>query len=59
MLLALAVFVAWGYYNKNGSTMNNIPASFESNNSITDTKAQKNYQCDGRQHCSQMGSYEE
>jgi len=56
MLLSLVAFVAWGYYTKNGGA---LPALFESNKSASAAKNLQNYKCDGRQHCSQMRSYEE
>jgi hypothetical protein len=56
MLFVLVVFVAWGYYSKNGGSLSGI---FENSESAPVTKDIQNYQCDGRQHCSQMGSYEE
>jgi len=59
MLLALVSFIAWSYYTKNGNTINSSPASFKSDNSVTFSEEKNNFRCDGRQHCSQMGSYEE
>ncbi len=56
LLLALVAFVAWGYYTKNGGA---LPAIMQSSKSTSDIKYQNNYKCDGRQHCSQMSSYEE
>lgn len=56
ILLALVVAGAWGYYSKNGGA---LPALFESSRSVPATKNLQNYKCDGRQHCSQMDSYEE
>ncbi len=56
VMLALVVFVAWGYYAKNDGA---LPALFQNSKPDQAIKNQKNYQCDGRQHCSQMNSYEE
>ena len=56
MLLGLVAFVAWGYYTKNGGA---LPTSFENRKTAPAAMIPKNYQCDGRQHCSQMGTYEE
>ena len=55
MLLGLAAFVAWGYYTKSGGA---LPTLFENSKSAPAVMNPQNYQCDGRQHCSQMGSYD-
>jgi hypothetical protein len=63
LLLALIGFGAWSYYTKSietdGLAIHSTPTS--TNDSYTDkyAKTQSQYQCDGRQHCSQMNSYEE
>jgi hypothetical protein len=36
-----------------------MPAFLEGGKSESEINNRQNYQCDGRQHCSQMGSYEE
>jgi hypothetical protein len=62
ILLALVAIVAlgvWSYYTKNGGAIISMPAFFENNKPVPATKNPRNYQCDGRQHCSQMRSYEE
>jgi len=56
ILFALVAIGAWGYYTKNGGF---LPAVFEYSRPVQATESLQNYQCDGRQHCSQMGSYEE
>ena len=56
LLFGLVVFVAWGYYTKNGGA---LPTFLTNSKSAPADKNIQNYQCDGRQHCSQMGSYEE
>ena len=59
ILLALVVIGVWSYYAKNGSLLNAMPTSFENSKSVPDIENPPNYECDGRQHCSQMSSYEE
>ncbi len=49
--IILVVAVAWSYYSKK--------AAIDSDVIISTTKNQNNFKCDGRQHCSQMHSYEE
>jgi hypothetical protein len=56
MLIALAAIVAWSYYTKKEGT---LPVSFGHSKPAKASAGPKNYQCDGRQHCSQMRSYEE
>jgi Excalibur calcium-binding domain len=59
ILLALVAFVAWGYYIKNGGSFNVMPTIVENSESASAARNSQNYRCDGRQRCSQMGSYEE
>lgn len=59
ILLTLVIAVAWGYYTKNGGFISHNSTSFEKINSDSDINNLQRYQCDGRQHCSQMNSYEE
>ena len=58
VIVILVVAVAWGYYSKSVAIK---PTQTSSKNDVTisTTNKQNNYQCDGRQHCSQMSSYEE
>lgn len=59
VVVVLVVAVAWGYYSKRVAIN---PTHVSSNSDVTKSttkKKQNNYQCDGRQHCSQMSSYEE
>ncbi len=62
LILVIAVFGAWNYYTKNIETndepLNNSLTLFEDIES-SPLNSQSKYQCDGRQHCSQMESYEE
>jgi hypothetical protein len=53
------IIVGSSYYVKNKGSIDFIPTS--SSNRITGSAAGNinNYKCDGRQHCSQMSSYEE
>jgi hypothetical protein len=49
----MVIAAAWNYYTKNTAVSSvGTPASLAA-------KAQPEYRCDGRQHCSQMTSYEE
>lgn len=64
LLLVLIIFGAWNYYIKYVNTdINTLHSAksfaYESEKNISVTKSQLKYQCDGRQHCSQMSSYEE
>jgi uncharacterized protein YxeA len=64
LLLVLIIFGAWNYYTNNmnadiSTSYSSKPNSYESKKKITLAKSQPQYQCDGRQHCSQMSSYEE
>ena len=58
ILIVLIATVSWGYYTKNGA-VSFTPPPIENKEPISSTNNQHNYQCDGRQHCSQMSSYEE
>jgi len=64
----LVIFGAWHYYTKYMSNNNDLvygskTISYENKNNGSVTKPQSlsesKYQCDGRQYCSQMSSYEE
>ena len=56
MLVALVAFGVWCYYKNNEGA---LPVLFQNSQSVPSKKNLQNYQCDGRQHCSQMSSYEE
>jgi len=58
-LAILIVAVSWSYYAKSGGALNSSSAPFENNESTSSINIPNNFQCDGRQHCSQMNSYEE
>ena len=63
IILVLIIVGALNFYEKyiktNSEPLFNTLASSENNESDLLTGGQPKYQCDGRQHCSQMGSYEE
>ncbi len=63
LLLALVGFGVWNYYTKNIETNNatiySTPASLDNSSPSQLAGIQSQYQCDGREYCSQMGSYEE
>jgi len=50
-IIAILIYGAWSYYSKN---KNSLPFSTKSKSTV-----EHNFKCDGRQHCSQMRSYEE
>ncbi len=55
-MIILIAFGAWGYYTKNLAPINVEPTSYEyRNTSLIKTNSRK-FNCDGRQHCSQMNS---
>ena len=63
ILLSLIFVSAWGYYTKS-TKMEHTPlinpsVSTENNEPGTSADRRIQLQCDGRQHCSQMSSYEE
>ena len=60
-LLILIIAVSWSYYAKSGGAINSAPSTshIEYEKTTSSNNNQNNFQCDGRQHCSQMGSYEE
>jgi len=58
IVFALVCFTAWNYYSKNDN--NSVVAGGKTRNSpISLMQPSSNFTCDGRQHCSQMTSYEE
>ena len=63
ILLAAVIFAGWHYFNeyagKGNGQLRRSSGPFEEGaaNSFTDTRAR--FQCDGREYCSQMSSYEE
>lgn len=65
LLLALLCFGAWDYYSKNMKVhheLSNIEYTQENNVSLEPVsfiEQTPTFTCDGRQHCSQMTSYEE
>lgn len=70
IILAVLAYVGYGYFNgtldlpmfgttksaHSASQTTSVPASFDA---PPQWMAQPTYSCDGRQHCSQMRSYEE
>jgi hypothetical protein len=60
-LLILVIVVSWSYYAKSGGAINSSPPTspVEKEKMTSSNNNPHNFQCDGRQHCSQMGSYEE
>ncbi len=58
-MLAFIAYAVWGYYTKNNENTNITSSSIKSSKSISNSDNQPSFQCDGREHCSQMGSYEE
>ncbi len=59
ILLALVSYGSWNYASKNGIFIKDEPASHGNNKSVSTSVKTPKYECDGRQHCSQMSSYEE
>lgn len=63
LLLILVVASSWSYYSKSTKTENGAlidsTVSMENNEPNIGAGNLIQFQCDGRQHCSQMGSYEE
>jgi len=59
ILLAVIVYGFWNYDAKNSGNISVSQASVQDSESISSFSNQTNYQCDGREHCSQMSSYEE
>lgn len=63
ILVAVVIFAGWHFYNEyagigNGQSRRSAKSFEESAaNSLTDTHSR--FQCDGREYCSQMNSYEE
>ena len=47
------------YYTKGGGALPHTEQPIEIDESISSNNNPNNFQCDGRQHCSQMNSYEE
>ena len=54
--IVLVIVVGSSYYVKNKGSTNFIPTSSKADVAASNIN---NYKCDGRQHCSQMSSYEE
>jgi len=58
MVMALVCFIAWNYYSKS-----DLKATFVESKAIGSPKVatdfSSNFICDGREHCSQMSSFEE
>ncbi len=59
ILIILIGSVAWSYYAKKGGSFDTFSNTDRENELTLDTNNSSNYQCDGREHCSQMSSYEE
>ena len=60
-LLILVIADSWSYYAKSGGAINPAPSTshIENEKTTSSNNNPNNFQCDGRQHCSQMNSYEE
>jgi hypothetical protein len=58
ILPILIVVVSLSYYTKNVGALNITSTSSENEKQTLSNNSHK-YQCDGREHCSQMNSYEE
>ncbi len=59
ILLSLVAYGAWSYFTNNASVSNDRAAPYISKSPTSIATKPPKYKCDGRQHCSQMGSYEE
>ena len=55
----MIIAVSWSYYAKSGGAINPTASPIEYEKPTSSNNIQNNFKCDGRQHCSQMGSYEE
>ena len=59
VIIFLIALGAWSYYIKNGGFINFKSDSFDDDQSVLSQNNSSKFKCDGRQHCSQMSSYEE
>jgi len=60
ILMALVAYGVGSHYTKNEESIkDDKPALIESQELISEPNSQPIYQCDGRQYCSEMSSYEE
>jgi len=65
IILALIAYGVWDYNTKNSDNISITSSSIKSSKSISNSdtrpsyQEEPSYQCDGREYCSQMGSYEE
>ena len=59
ILPILIIAVSLSYYTKNVAALNVASSSPENEKQTSSNNNSHKYQCDGRQHCSQMTSYEE
>ncbi len=57
--LLIMIGLAYVVYNKYQAWQSNRIQSVEVQHMVKEPQVQQNFSCDGRQHCSQMGSYEE
>ena len=58
IVFALVCLTAWNYYSKNNSR-SVVASDTKQNSPNIAAKLATDFNCDGRQHCSQMTSYEE
>ena len=58
-VFALLIFVGASYFLQNGGSANSFSKYSSSSEAHSAARNTNNYKCDGRQHCSQMTSYEE
>lgn len=65
IVIAFVMLLAWDYQTRNSSSSTpdsmagTTPASVSSRWGSSEDAYRPDYRCDGRQHCSQMGSFEE
>ncbi len=60
LIIIILIISVWGFYIKNTKTQSEfLPVAYEENKSEEADVFVEQYECDGREHCSQMGSYEE
>ena len=60
IIIVILVISVWGFYIKSTKTHNELlPVAYEEKKSEKVDVYVEQYECDGREHCSQMGSYEE
>lgn len=58
-MLTFVTFSTMSYFTSNNVSANQEPNNVNNQNDKTKNNNSQKYQCDGRQYCSQMSTYEE